>query len=364
MKAFKLYLLALLTASFAVSFGCDESSIDNENGTDVDPDGGDTDFVPNTSECDQSKLCSALDHPEDCVASFDLGTCQAGYPGTAGTGAGGLYDADSLYYDSDYPYVGWYSYNDYSWQNSDAEMIPLKNNTGSEPAAVLNSCSADDDFVLHAKGNNLWSEWGVGLGLDWSGENNPACYLDDGETEDPDSIACWTAYFADDRIKMDEIEALPECDTERKVDCAIHSKRFKVTRDLSMYKGLGFWIVTTPENESTTIDVHFPIPATTRFESAGADGGECDSEDGTSDNDCYNDFAATVTLSPNDVGKWVYKEVLFKDLAQNPFWGFKFPEGTPFPPTESIGLKFQFGYVANVGPDAFDFYIDDIRLIR
>ncbi len=364
MKAFKLCLMVLIAASFAAVLGCDDpvTSGPKDAGGDGPEDGGTDEVIVLTTECDTDKLCSALDNPIDCVADFSYGTNQAGYPGIAGTGVDGLYAPDSQYYDSDYPYVGIYSYNDYSWQTSDAEMIPVKNNTQSGPAEKLKSCAGDDDWVLHAKGNDLWTDWGVGLALDWSGENNPACYEEDGVTEDAESIACWEKFLEDDRIKLADIQKLDECDTERKIECATRSKRYKDVRDLSAYKGLGFWILTTPDNAISVIDVHFPIPATTRWESAGADGDECDNEDATDSNDCYNDFAANVNLAPDEVNKWVYKEILFKNLAQNPHWGFQFDEGTSFPPTQSIGIKFQFGNAA--GPESFDFYLDDIRLIR
>ena len=236
-------------------------------------------------------------------------------------------------------------------------MIPEKGDDTS-PAMVVGSCAANEDNAMHIAGDG-WTNYGVKMEMFWGGENNPACYEDDLVTEDPESIMCWEALFKDDRITLDDIRSLPGCDTDRKVECATRGRRFKSPRDLSMYKGIGFWIVATPENETSFISVLFPIPATTRWESAGAAGGECDSDDDVNTNDCYNDFFFNVYLSPDDAGKWVYREVLFADLLQDPQWGFQYPEGTPFPQTKSIGLKFQFGYA-----ERFDFYIDDITLLR
>jgi len=356
MKAFKVCLMAVLAALLVAVFACDDPKVDKDTEKSTDDGGDNSDIVLITSDCDPAKLCSALPEAKDCVATFDLGTTQAGYVGIMNSG---LYDANSEY-NTDYPWVGWYSYNDYSWQNGpDATMKPEKNNDGSEPAEKVDSCAGaiegKKDYTLHAYGDG-WVTWGVGLGLDWSGENNPACYNEDG-TEKPDSIACWAAYLADDRIKEAEIRELPECPTDEAVECAMQSKRMKIPRDLSEYKGLGFWIATTPNNEARVIQVHFPIPDTTRFL------GACSDETGEDGTKCYNDFMDNINLSDTDVGKWVYKEVLFENLAQSPDWGLQL-DTKDFPPTQSVGLKFQFGWETSIGPVAFDFYLDDIHLIR
>ncbi len=322
-----------------------DTDADGDGDTDADGDGdadGDAGMDLDTDErlslCDPERTCAGLKQAEDCVASFELGTTQGGFTGLEAAG-----------WPSDYPFVGFYAYNDYS---ESGIMFPERNGTEPGPAEAIRSCGTDG-YAMHVVGNDLWVDWGVGLDLFWGGPPNPACEVDG-------ALECLEAFMEDDRLRLEQIQALPECDTEEKVTCATRGEFLKEPRDLSGYRGLGFWLLAQPDNDASVIDVQFPIPATTRFESDPEE--DCNNDDASSENDCFNDFTANISLSPVDVGRWVYKEVLFEDLAQNPHWGFRLPEGTPFPPEQSIGLSFMFGNVVN--SEAFDFYIDDIILLQ
>lgn len=166
------YFLLIAMLGMGVGCGNTESGDDGENEPKEksEGDGGvgdfEVDFVPITSECDKSKTCAGLEHPEDCIADFQHGTLQGGSRQTG--------------YET---YVGFYGFHDYS--KSDDELIPKPNQRGSEPAWKVKGCepNMDDNYVLRMKGTGF-SNWGAGIGLDWgsNGELNPDCVYEDNDS--------------------------------------------------------------------------------------------------------------------------------------------------------------------------------------
>ncbi len=115
-------------------------------------------------------------------------------------------------------------------------------------------------------------------------------------------------------------------------------------RDLSRYRGIGFW--TLRRSDMNSLGVAFPTPYThPGF-------GYCEEDKG----DCYNDYSGYVIFEKKNV--WEYKEVLFEDLTMSDNWGYQPPDGTPFPADQILGVKLNID-----GNVPFDFCIDEIRLI-
>ena len=303
----------------------------------------------NRTNCDPSKLCTGLEHPEDCVANFELGTAQAGFEAHGA-------------------FTGFYGYNDLT---PGATMIPERNNDGSEPAVEGETCDGEGRYMLHVSGSGF-AEWGAGIGLDWGGTDNP-----NPDCESDGALACKEIADADPNFLLAEAEADDRCRDENgeidpvRMRCAIHGKQLKQIRDLSAYRGIGFWIARTDDTSDVMLKVNFGVPETTRFltdptlkqayrrtDGVAVYEGGCSDDDGDDTTKCYDEFSANVRLVDSDIGKWVYKEVLFEELTTGG-WGIPLPYDS-FPPNKSTGIKFQ-----TTGPDTyFDFYIDDIHFIR
>lgn len=344
----------VLTAALSISvLGCgnedegDDDDNDKPKSTDPEGDGGagdDTDPAPNRSECDEALTCAGnLDNPEDCIANFELGTTQAGFLGT-------------------YNNVGFYGYND---KTSGATMIPKPNNYDSEDAAKKKNCDSTDDWVLHFAGEGF-AEWGAGIGMDWGGPLNPNC-----ETEE--ALECLEIGYADPNFLIADAEKDARCQDESgevdsvKMRCLIHGKNLKEMRDLTEYKGIGFWVMRINKDATPQFQVNFGIPETTRFladpylaeeyqmDYTTYEGG-CSDDIGDESKKCFNDFSKTIRL-PSDLNKWMYQEVLFANLV-TASWGLQLPF-TSFPVTRSIGIKVQVAQNAT-----FDFYFDDFRLMK
>jgi hypothetical protein len=295
---------------------------DTDAGTDGDTDADtDGDTEVDLSECTGELICVGLDDPADCIANFELGTLQVGY-------------------DGNYSDIGIYTYVD----DSNGTISPPVNFDDVEPAEEMLSCDPGDSWVMHVGGGGF-TEWGAGVGFYWGGAPNTDCEVEG-------ALECLEVGREDYGFLLEDAEADPRCDTQEKLNCLIYEKIFKVTRDLSGYRGIGFWILATKENDASVLQILFPIPDTVRFS------GECSIDDGDPATDCYNHFAASVSLSPADIGRWVWKEIWFEDLAINPYWGLQ-PDFDEFPAEQSMGLQLQVG-----AEDRFDFYIDDIMLVK
>jgi hypothetical protein len=267
-----------------------------------------------------------MERPEDCIADFENGTLQAGVNG-------------------DYPNVGFYAYTD----GEDGTIIPAINHDGAEPAEQMASSDPGSEFVMHVKGDGF-TRWGAGVGLFWGGPPNPAC-------EAAGALDCLQIGLDDMDFDLSEAENDPRCDTEEKLDCLKYGKQLKATRDLSDYRGIGFWLMAGDDNAARTLQIHFPIPDTVRFQ------GECSDDDRDHANDCYNDFIEVVGLPADAANQWTYHEVLLKDSSISPDWGLQTWAGKPFPADLSLGIKFQFTN-SNGSPQPFDVYFDDIVLLR
>ncbi len=373
------YGATLLVASMMWTTGCgnedaaepeDSDNVDKDSNSD-EGDGGEKDtnvtvcdddntMKPALTECAANPGTTCAELPEgqdnDCVANFNLGTAQAGFR------------------NGSYAHVGWYGYNDHS---AGGNMEPPINNTGSEPATCVMSCDKENDYVLHVKGDNGWIGWGAGIGLDWGETPNPYC--------DEGGLKCLEIFEADPNFKLKTAEADARCHVDGKAEnpvdpnrmkCVLYSKNYKEVRDLSAYKGIGFWALVGNKNTKPAIQVGFAIPETTRFITdstlveeyrIGEDEdpprpksftytGGCNDDDTSDSNKCYGDYATTVNLSSEE-GIWKYYEVMFDELLPLT-WGMPL-ESQSFPSSRSIGIKFQIDKAL-----AFDYYIDDIRLIR
>ncbi len=300
----------------------DEPDDPHEEETDLDPDDPDAP-KPSLDDCDVDLTCNRLENPSDCVANFELGSTQAGFQ-------------------DEYDVIGFYAYNDHS---EGSEMVPVPNPDDSEPAETLESCDPENDSVIHVKGS-AFVDWGAGVGMDWGGPLNPAC---DAEG----ALDCLQIGIDDANFSLAEAEDNPACDAEEKLECLTTGKNIKQTKDLSDYRGIGFWVLRTDDSSASIIKVAFPIPDTVRFY------GECSDDDDDSSTNCFNDFASTIRLLSGELGMWVWKEVLFKDLKINEFWGLQLDLDS-FPADQSIGIKFQ----VDADQGDFDFYLDDLILLR
>jgi hypothetical protein len=273
--------------------------------------------------CDVSLTCGQLADPRDCVANFELGTNQAGF--------NDAYDA-----------VGFYAYNDHS---EGAAMVPQPNPDNAEPAESVESCNPENSWVLHMSGSGF-VEWGAGVGMDWGGPLNPSCEVEG-------ALDCLQVGIDDDHFLLADAEANPVCDTEEKLDCLTKGKVIVEPRDLSAYKGIGFWVLRPNESAASLVKVGFPIPDTRRFY------GLCSEDDDDPSTNCFNDFATTVRLLSDEVGRWVFKEILFEDLKIDKYWGLQL-DITDFPASQSLGIKFQ----VDADQGDFDLYLDDIILLK
>jgi len=348
----KLYVLSLAVLVFALGAGCgdtikDPVDSDDNKSSDVE-DGGDekdSDEIKadwDLSACEPAKLCSGLDDVKDCVADFGLGTNQAGYPPNG-------YER----------YVGLYAYNDHEVGSS---MVPKPNPDNSEPAVKTLTCDDDNnEFALYMKAEGF-TNWGAGVGIDWGGDPNPDC-------DEPGALDCLQIGIDNDKFLLADAEKDERCQnadgtvSEKKISCLTKGKVIKEPKDLTAYAGIGFWILTTEENEASSMKISFPIPDTTRFY------GACSDDDGLDSTKCFNDYATTVNLAKKDAGKWVYKEVLFSDTSWSIYWGLQLDkldyEAYKFPKDKSMGIKFQVDSVQADGSfPKTEFYMDDITLIK
>jgi len=248
-------------------------------------------------------------------------------------------------------------------------MIPAPNNYDSEPAVKVKSCDESNKWVLRMSGKGF-TDWGAGIGMDWGGPANPDC-----ETEE--ALECLEIGYADPNFLIADAEKDPRCqDKDGKPDvvkmrCLIHGKNYKETRDLSDYKGIGFWVLRVDPDSAPAMQVNFGIPETTRFladphlaeeyrrDDVTYENG-CSDDIGIENQKCYNDFAATFRVLNTELNKWVYREILFEDLKYNSGWGLQPKQYTSFPAGKSVGMKFQ----TPGASENFDFYFDDIHLIK
>ena len=349
MKTLNISLIGLLMAGLVLAAGC------GDDGETVGPqDGG-----PNTGDSTDSiivdkSMCGTIGTtckanieggtPDNCIADFSWGSNQVGKdPGTG-------FDQGTT--------VGFYGYND---KTPGATMDPVPNNDGAEPAATIDTCTDKTAMRLMVDG---WADWGAGVGMDWGGPKNPNC----DEAAHPGVTPCMTIGVDDNKFVLAATLALPVCqgptpeETAAFVDCLKYGKVYKEMRDLSAYKGIGFWLLAGSDNAAANLKVTFPIPETARFlwerqSTSAADG--CD-EDNDSKK-CFNDFATNVQIdtTPN---KWFWHEVLFERLKWSDQWGYELTQHTTFPKERSIGIKFQIDKTGATTPHA-DLYIDDIVLL-
>ena len=317
---------------------------DSENGgtnsTDFVPNINGPDFVPDVSACVPENTCQgkvAVGLNADCIADFGLGTNQAGHPE-----------------DGYNTYIGVYSTRD---QTPGGEVQPIPTLDEAASAARISSCDSANDFAVHFTATGF-IEWGAGLGIDWGGPPNASCNAEG-------AMECFQVYVENEKFALADAEADPRCqgtNAAARLDCLKRGKVIKQPKDLSAYIGIGFWILATDKNQASTLKVTFPIPETVRFY-----GGErgCSDDDGVPASNCFNDFYTTVSLNKNDTNKWVYKAVYFDALSWSEWWGLQLDTLgiTSFPPTASIGLKFQVDAVDGMF-NSPDFYIDDIIFLR
>jgi len=367
MKTIKLCLIGLAVLALGFSAGCGETvdegpdtGGDGDSDSDADADGG-TPGEPDLSDCDSTKTCAGLATPSDCIADFGyvnekgVTTNQAGYKDDYNLG-----------------YVGFYGYNDVT---EGATQLPVPNYFSSEPAEEIKSCDANNDYALHFYVEGF-DGWGAGVGMDWGGDENADCEVDG-------ALDCLQLRIDNDHTALSTAEGAAACQNddgsvnEAKINCFKYGKYLNAPKNLSDYKALGFWTLTTDSNENDTLKVTFPIPASMRFygeyynDTFNYDGKACSEDDEPSTNDCYNDYYATVSLptsGEDDINKWVYHEISFNDLKLNSF-GLQLadetvfgPSYTHFQPTQSMGLKFQVDtWQAPIA--TADFYLDDVTLI-
>ncbi len=354
MKTYKLLVLGLAATGLGFTVGCGETvdpDVDTE--THEKPDSGDSggNYTIDLSECANypGTLCKDRMEAGDalgCVAAFDdLQTNQAGNSEMGYSG--GMGD----------PYVGFYAYND---QSTSGVMIPEVDNEGVRAAWPIESCGGGSgNYALYMKAEG-WVNWGAGLGMDWGGPNNPSC-------DEPGAAECLKIGQDNPKFALETAAADPACqggDVDAKLDCLKRGKVIKEPKDISAYRGIGFWIMKTDANIAGAMKVTFPIPATVRF--YGGDTG-CTDDDGVADHACFNDYFKRVPL-PADPFKWEYVEILFSEISWDPSWGLQLDtlgyKANQFPAEESMGLKFQIDspYNEETFPNT-EMYIDDITLL-
>ena len=355
--------------TFAFTLGCFDSNdlTNHEKGStdssqeDDKLDSSSVDVFKVAPVCNSKNTCVALVHPEDCIADFQYGTTQGGsYP---------------TRYDN---FIGFYGVSDYSKDGD--ELVPALNTRDSEPAWEVPGCDTEKgtNYALRLKGEGF-NNWGAGVGLDWGsdGELNSDCLYEDDKSTLSQENDCLEMVEQNYNILLSDLEADPRCQDEnglpdpRKMRCAMYGRTIKKPRDLSAYKGIGFWIMRSDPTSIDQINVKFSIPETTRWygnveipESYRLDGrtyeeGYCSEDDGEGSTDCYNDFAYLLQL-PEANGMWEYVEVLFENMQITPHWGLQL-DYDEFPSERSIGLKL----FLDMSPGLrFDFFFDDFHLIR
>jgi hypothetical protein len=243
--------------------------------------------------------------------------------------------------------VGFYGYTDGS---EDGVLVPVPS-SDSEPAAAMRSCDPHNDYALHLRAEGFVN-WGAGVGMEWGGPPNPSC-------EAPGALDCLQIGVDDMSFSLADAEEDPRCDTEEKLECLMYGKNLLEPRDLGEYEGIGFWVLATEDNEASSIHVNFPIPDTMRFY------GECSEEDGDPNTACFNDYYTTVSLSASDVNKWVFKTVMFYDLAISPYWGLQLGNPDTFPTNLSMGIMLQIDVDFATGSIPYtDLYFDDLILMK
>ncbi len=347
----KLYVLSLAVLVFALGAGCGDTIKDpvDSDDTQSSDDGGDVEdsetpeIKVDVSACSTNPGTTCKDKIEAkdslaCVAGFDLGTNQAGNE------------------DVGYDYIGLYAYNDGS---EGSKMTPEINNEGVGNAVSIPSCSGEKNYALYFKAEGF-VDWGAGVGMDWGGPPNSSCDVEGAQE-------CLNIGLEDPKFALSDAEKAEVCmgeNADKKLDCLKRGKIIKEVKDLSAYRGIGFWIMATEKNMAIAMKVTFPIPASVRFY-----GGEtgCSDDDTPTNNDCFNDYFKIISL-PAKANTWEYKEVLFSEIGWSKDWGLQLDtlgyEQKNFPAKESMGIKFQIDSPYN--QETFDFtelYIDDITLL-
>jgi hypothetical protein len=190
------------------------------------------------------------------------------------------------------------------------------------------------------------------VAVDWGGPPNPSCAASG-------ALDCLQIGLDDPQFLLADVEDDPRCDTEEKLECLMYGKYLLEPRDLSGFEGIGFWVLATEENEASIIHVNFPIPDTMRFY------GECSEDDGDQYTACFNDYNTNVLLSREDVNKWVFKTVMFSDLAISPYWGLQLDNPDTFPTNLSMGIMLQIDVDFTTDSISYtDLYFDDIILLK
>jgi len=127
--------------------------------------------------------------------------------------------------------------------------------------------------------------------------------------------------------------------------------RPRATYDLAAYSGVAFWAMAMPGSQ-TTVRAKIVMHASTQIE----DGGSCD-ENVLGPDRCGDEWGEQFTL-PTD-GTWKAITVRFADPAFKPEgWGQPFA----WNPTDVLGIQFQ--SVEAVPGGLYDFWIEDLYLLR
>jgi hypothetical protein len=197
----------------------------------------------------------------------------------------------------------WYSYND---QSSSCLQSPSHGNTYYGSTSAPRSPGLSGDRALHASWNSCYT-WGGGVGADFA-----SAPLADGGTA---------------------------------------PVRPRATYDLTPYSGVAFWAMATP-GAQTTVRLKIVMHASTEI----GDGGGCDEAVLGADT-CGDEWGLPFTL-PSD-GTWKAISLRFSDAAFKPEgWGHAFA----WNPADVLGIQFQ--SVRGTPAGLYDFWIDDIYLLR
>jgi hypothetical protein len=125
----------------------------------------------------------------------------------------------------------------------------------------------------------------------------------------------------------------------------------RVPYDLTGFGGIAFWAMAAPGSD-TQVRAKVVMRASTQIEDRGA----CD-EAVLGPNRCGDEWGAPFNL-PAD-GTWTAVTVRFSDAAFKPEgWGQPFP----WNPADVLGIQFQ--SVATAAASLYDFWIDDVYLLR
>jgi hypothetical protein len=197
----------------------------------------------------------------------------------------------------------WYSYND---QSASCLQSPAHGDIYYASTSATVAPGLSHDRALHANWNSC-STWGAGVGADFAS----APLVDGG--------------------------AVPV--------------RPRSTYDLTQYTGVAFWAMAMPGSQSS-VRLKMVMHASTQVE----DGGTCD-ESVLGANTCGDEWGESFTV-PSD-GSWKAVTVRFSDLAfKQEGWGHPFT----WNPSDVLGIQFQSVRGAPAG--LYDFWIDDIYLLR